>query len=44
MKQKIILTEDIYILNQVLSIKSSEEYFAKFIAQINLYIDFKRIL
>ena len=28
-------------LNQVLSIKSSQEYFEKWISQINLYIDFK---
>ena len=29
-------------LNQVLSIKSSQEYFEKWISQINLYIDFKK--
>ena len=29
-------------LNQVLSIKSSHEYFEKWILQINLYIDFKK--
>ena len=29
-------------LNQVLSIKSNEEYFEKWILQINLYIDFKK--
>ena len=29
-------------LNQVLSIKSNEEYFEKWISQINLYIDFKK--
>jgi len=29
-------------LNQVLSIKSSQEYFEKWILQINLYIDFKK--
>ena len=29
-------------LNQVLSIKSSHEYFEKWISQINLYIDFKK--
>ena len=29
-------------LNQVLSINSSEEYFIKWIEQINLYIDFKK--
>ena len=34
--------EHLQSLNQVLSIESSEEYFAKWIAQINLYIDFKK--
>jgi len=29
-------------LNQVLSIKSNQEYFEKWISQINLYIDFKK--
>ena len=34
--------EHLFSLNQVLSIESSEEYFAEWITQINLYIDFKK--
>ena len=34
--------EHLLSLNQVLSIESSEEYFAEWITQINLYIDFKK--